>query len=204
MAATWWEDSTFDLKAAASRGWKAVLEGWLTTAEASQDDKNAPDLAETLAIRILAGEHLASRATLATEAVRLDAEVKAAELTDADEDSDDGVRDDTISPADLKKLKADRTKAKKDLKLIDDGLLAEAHKRLVAMTDDDAFERVSTELGDRIEQLVDDHSADVQRRITAWHDNLADKYAVTLHQLEDARDDASARLAQHLKALGYE
>ena len=62
IAATWWEDSTFDLKAAASRGWKAVLEGWLTTAEASQDDKNAPDLAETLAIRVLAGERLADRA----------------------------------------------------------------------------------------------------------------------------------------------
>ena len=27
IAATWWEHSTFDLKAAASRGWKAVLEG---------------------------------------------------------------------------------------------------------------------------------------------------------------------------------
>ena len=204
MAATWWEDCTFDLKAAASRGWKAVLDGWLTTAEASQDDKNAPDLADTLAIRILAGEHLASRATLATEAARLDAEVKAAETVDANEDNDDEDRDDAMSPAEFKKLKGDRTKAKKALRSIDDSLLAEAHERLVAMTDDDAFERVSTELGDRIERLVDDHSADVQRRITAWHDNLADKYAVTLHQLEDARDDASARLAQHLKALGYE
>jgi type I restriction enzyme M protein len=204
MAATWWEDSTFDLKAAASRGWKAVLEGWLTTAEASQDDKNAPDLAETLAIRILAWEHLASRATLAAEAARLDAEVKAAESTDSDEDSDDEDREDAISPAELKQLKADRTKAKKDLKAIDDGLLAEAKKRLAAMTDDDAFDRVSGELRSRIDKLVDDHYADIQRRVTAWHDNLVDKYAVTLHQLETARDDASARLAQHLKELGYE
>ena len=115
MAATWWEDSTFDLKAAASRGWKAVLEGWLTTAEASQDDKNAPDLADTLAIRILAGEHLASRATLAIEATRLDAEVKAAEVTESDEEGEDEDRDNAISPAELKKLKADRTKAKKAL-----------------------------------------------------------------------------------------
>ena len=204
MAATWWEDSTFDLKAAASRGWKAVLDGWLTTAEASQDDKNAPDLADTLAIRILAGDHLASRATLATETARLDAEVKAAETTDVDEDSDDEDGDDAISPAELKKLKADRTKAKKDLKSIDDGLLAEAHQRLAAMTADEAFARVTTELHGRIERLVDDHYAEIQRRTTAWHDTLADKYAITLHQLEAARDDASACLAQHLKELGYE
>ena len=205
MAATWWEDSTFDLKAAASRGWKAVVEGWLTTAEASQEDKNAPDLADTLAIRILAGEHLASRATLASEAARLDAEVKAAETTNSEDDEgDDEDREDAISPAELKQLKADRTKAKKDLKAIDDGLLAEAKKRLAAMNETDAFERVSSELQSRIESLVSDHYADIQRRITAWHTNLADKYAVTLHQLEAARDDASARLAQHLKELGYE
>ncbi len=205
MAATWWEDSTFDLKAAASRGWMAVAEGWLTTAEASQEDKNAPDLADTLAIRILAGEHLASRATLASEAACLDAEVKAAETTSSDdEEADDEDREDAISPAELKQLKADRTKAKKDLKAIDDGLLAEAKKRLAAMNETDAFERVSTELLSRIEQLVSDHYADIQRRITAWHNNLADKYAIHLHQLESARDDASARLAQHLKGLGYE
>jgi type I restriction enzyme M protein len=204
MAATWWEDSTFDLKAAASRGWKAVLEGWLTTAEASQDDKHAPDLADTLAIRILAGERLASRATLATAAARLGAEVKAAEATESDEDGEDEDRDDAISPAELKKLKTDRTKAKKDLKAIDDGLLAEAKKRLTALTDDDAFERVSAELRGRIEQLVNDHYADIQRRITASHDNLAYKYAVTLGQLQVARDDAAARLAQYLMELGYE
>lgn len=60
-----------------------------------------------------------------------------------------------------------------------------------------------TPVSSQIEQTRD-HYADIQRRITAWHNNLADKYAVTLHQLESARDDAAARLARHLKELGYE
>jgi hypothetical protein len=55
-----------------------------------------------------------------------------------------------------------------------------------------------------IKRLAGDHYADIQTRFTAWHHNLADKYAVTLHQLESARDNASARLAQHLQELGYE
>jgi hypothetical protein len=54
-----------------------------------------------------------------------------------------------------------------------------------------------------IKPITGDHYADIQKCITR-HNNLADKYAVTLHQLESARDDASARLAQHLKELGYE
>ena len=41
MAATWWEESFYELQTAASRGWTAVIDAWLTTAEAGQDDKNA-------------------------------------------------------------------------------------------------------------------------------------------------------------------
>ena len=128
MAATWWEDSVFDLQAAASRGWSAVLEGWLTTAEATEDDKNAPDLADQTAIRLLAGDALDQRRDLATEAARLDAEIKADEPS-GDEDDEDAEPEDTISPDELKKLKAARTKAKKDLKTIDAGLLATARSR---------------------------------------------------------------------------
>ena len=68
MAATWWEESFYELQTAASRGWKAVIDAWLTTAEASADDKNAPDLADQIAIKLLAGPELATRADLAAEA----------------------------------------------------------------------------------------------------------------------------------------
>ena len=42
MAATWWEGSFYELQTAASRGWKAVIDAWLTTAEATQDVKHRP------------------------------------------------------------------------------------------------------------------------------------------------------------------
>ena len=183
MAATWWEDSVFDLQAAASRGWKAVLEGWLTTAEATQDDKNAPDLADQTAIRLLAGDALDQRRELATEAARLDAEIKAAEPS-GDEDDEDAEPEDTISPDELKKLKAARTKAKKDLKTIDAGLLATARSALAGMNADAATDVVIGELRSRIERLLDDHYSGIERQVIAWHDNLADKYGTTLRELE--------------------
>jgi type I restriction enzyme M protein len=209
IAATWWEDNVFDLQAAASRGWKAVLEGWLTTTEATQDDKNAPDLADQTAIRLLAGDALADRRGLAVEASRLDAEIKAAEPAgneddeDDDHDQSDEESDATISPEELKQLKASRTKAKKDLKTIDSGLLTTARSTLAGMTDVAATNVVICELSSRIGRQLSDHYGGIERLMIAWHDNLADKYGVTLRELEASRNEAAARLDKHLQDLGY-
>ena len=67
MAATWWEESFHELETAANRGWTAVIDAWLTTAEASADDKNAPDLADQTAIKLLAGHELTARTDLAAD-----------------------------------------------------------------------------------------------------------------------------------------
>jgi type I restriction enzyme M protein len=200
IATTWWEDSVFDLQTATSRGWKAVLEGWLTISEASEDLKNAPDLADQTAIRILAGDALEKRRDLSTEAARLDAEIKAANTVKAEYKDED----DALSPAEVKKLKADRTKAKKNLKAIDASLLQTARAVLNDMTDDDATECVACELWARIEDLINDHYANLERNITCWYDNLADKYGTTLRQLETQRDQAAARFREHLREFGYE
>ena len=201
VAATWWEDSVFDLQAAASRGWNAVLEGWLTTTEATQDDKSAPDLADQTAIRLLAADALAQRRELATEAARLDAEIKDAEPSGDEDDGDDTER--TISPDELKKLKTARTKAKKDLKTVDAGLLTTARSALANMSSEAATDLVIGELRSRIEHLLHDHYSGLERQAIGWHDNLAGKYGTTLHELEASRDKAATQLKKHLQDLGY-
>ena len=201
MAATWWEESFHELETAANRGWKAVIDAWLTTAEAAADDKNAPDLADQTAIKLLAGPELATRTDLADKAARLDAEIKAAEASD---DGDDEPDDDALSPADLKNLRAARTKARKDLKSIDSSLLAVARQTLDVMSAAEAVPRAIGVLRSRIENLVADHFATIERSTLTWHDNLANKYGTTLRHLEAERDAAAARLEKHLKDLGYE
>ncbi|MCY3952044.1 MAG: N-6 DNA methylase [bacterium] len=246
MAATWWEECFHELETAANRGWKAVIEAWLTTAEAGTDDKGAPDLADQIAIELLAAAQLAERTDLAAELARLDAEIKAAEASD-DEPDDDALRAladrrpppteefsrhsgegrnlgscDTIrtavvdckapgqslsanalSPADIKKLKSERTKAKKALKAIDASLLASARQTLEAMTPADAPAHAIGVLRNRFESLVAEHFADVERSTSAWYDNLVDKYGTTLADLEAERGATTARLEKHLKELGY-
>ena len=201
MAATWWEDSVHELQTAVSRGWKAVIEAWLTTAEASQDDKNAPDLADQTAIKLLAGHQLASRAELATALASLEAEIKAAEATG---DEDDEPDDDAPRPAEIKTMKSERTKAKKKLRAIDASLLATARQALDAMSPAEAPASAISVLRSRIEKLGADHFADIERSTLAWYDNFVNKYGTTLRDLEAARDTATARLETHLKRLGYE
>ena len=134
MVAAWWQRSINELQTAASRGWKAAIEAWLTTAEASQDDKNAPDLADQTAIKLLAGSQLAKRADLVIEHARLVVEINAAETSEDDDDPGE----DVAGPAEVKQLKAERTRVKKALKVVDDALLTEAYQALQAMQADDA------------------------------------------------------------------
>ena len=181
MAASWWEESFYELQTAANRGWKAVIDAWLTTAEASADDKNAPDLADQIAIKLLAGPELAARADLVAEAARLDAEIKAAE---ASGDEDDEPNDDALSPAEIKKLKSARTKARKELKVLDTSLLAVARQTLETMPPADAPAEAIGILRSRIEKLVADHFANIERSTLAWYDNLVNKYGTTLRDLE--------------------
>ena len=200
MAATWWEQTFHELQTAANRGWKAVIEAWLTTAEASKDDKKAPNLTDQTAIKLLAAPQLAERTNLAAEHTRLDAEIKTAE---ASNNENDQPNEDVLGPAEIKKLKSARTKTKKQLKTIDASLLTAARQTLDAMPPSDAPAQAIGVLRDRIEKLVTDHFATIERSILAWHDNLADKYGVTLRDLETQRDNAATRLEEHLKELGY-
>ena len=200
MAATWWEASFHDLQTATSRGWKAVIEAWLTTAEASQGDKNAPDLADQTAIKLLAGPLLASRTELRQAVASLDAEIKTAEAT---RDQDDEPDEDGPSPAEIKKMRSERAKAKRTLKAVDASLLATARTVLDGMLPAAAPTHAMSELRSRIEELVADHFAAIQRNTLAWYDNLANKYGTTLYEREVERDAAAARLAEHLRELGY-
>ena len=197
MAATWWQDSFHELQTAANGGWKTVIEAWLTTAEASQDDKKAPGLADQTAIKLLAGPQLANRGELAAALASLDAAIKAAEATD------DGDDDGRPSPTEIKTMESERTKAKRKLKDIDASLLSHSRQTLDEMPPAEAPDQAIGVLRIRIENLVADHFAAVERSTLTWYDNLVNKYGTTLRDLEAERDAASTRLDRHLRELGY-
>jgi len=193
MAATWWEESFYELQTAASRGWKAVIDAWLTTAEAGEDDKDTPNLADQAVIKLLAGRHLAERTALADEHARLDAQIKAADPSDGN----------ALSAPEIKKLESARAGAKKKFKAIEGSLLITARETLDAMPPADAPVKAIGVLRSRIEKLVTDHFATVERSALAWYDRIASKYGKTLKDFESERETAAACLTKQLEKLGY-
>ncbi len=197
IVAKWWQQNSNELKTAANRGWKATIEAWLTTAEASQGEKNPPDLADQTAIKLLAGSQLAHRADLVHKDTRLTVEINAAEGEGDEADSE-------VSDTDkLKKLKAERRKVKKELKTFNDTLLATAYAALQAMYVEKAPSKAISVLYGQMEILIADHFATIEHDVLAWYDNLISKYEVTLSELEIARDAAAKQLSHHLKELDY-
>lgn len=200
MVASWWEECVFDLQTASTRGWSGVLESWLTSAEANQENKNAPNLADEAIIRILASEALGNRAELAKRAVQLDAESKSALVTEDELE----VEETPVTPAELKSLKSELKRVKKDLKSIDSSLLDSAKTTMTSLNRVQAMDLALCDLRRRLDAHVEDYAAATERETLAWYENLASKYGTTLRQLEAARDDAALRLNAHLEELGYE
>ena len=58
-------------------------------------------------------------------------------------------------------------------------------------------------LRSRIEKLMANHFAGIERSTLAWYDNLVNKYGTTLRDVEAERDAVATRLERHLKELGY-
>ncbi|MDE0268660.1 MAG: class I SAM-dependent DNA methyltransferase [Acidimicrobiaceae bacterium] len=200
ISATWWQESFYELKTAVSRGWKAVIEAWLTTAETSQDDKNAPALADQAVVKLLAGPQLASRSELAATLADLNTRIKAATAVN----NDDGAADtNVLSPTKIKQMKSESRLLKTRVRTLDISLLDAARDALGAMEEADAPTEAIGVLRGRIEKLVDDHFAEIQRKTDAWYNNLIDKYGTTLGEFEAERDAATARLQEHLERLGY-
>ena len=200
MAATWWDESVHELQTALSRDWKAVIEAWLTTAEARRGNKKAPDLVDEIAIKLLADSQLNSRTDIAAKLADLNADLTAAEASEGEDDDADA---DASFPGDIRKMKTERAKLKKALKEIDDSLLATARRTLEAMLSAGAPSPAIGVLRSRFERLAADHFAAIERDAVTCYDSLVAKYGTTLRSLEAERDKAAARIEAHLEQLGY-
>ncbi|HXH57901.1 N-6 DNA methylase [Iamia sp.] len=205
LMARWWDECTFDLQTLDVRGFGGVVGAWLTTA--ANRAEQGGRLADEPVIAALVPELLAQREALAVEHAEVDARIKAAPATPAEDDEEAEVgehEDDWLTDAELKALAKARTNLRSGLKALDTSLLQAASRARVLLAGDGARDVVlgilRTRLTDSIDRRLAAHRQVLVARYQTWHD----KYAVTLRDLEADRDQASAKLDQFLKELGYE
>lgn len=203
VIASWWGASLPDLKALATLGYQGLIEAWVATVlDALEEEKAMVNPLDHKVARALLPEYLDQLGTLEAEVAEVDSTIKAATTTDDGEDAEPS--EDTLSPAEIKKLKSQLTGTRKRLKAekaafarrLSDAseALDDSSARQIAL---DAMEHdMAGEAADRIGR----HRRVVVEAFETWWD----KYHTPLSILEGERDSAAAKLAGFLTELGYE
>ncbi|MGH3504413.1 MAG: N-6 DNA methylase [Nocardioidaceae bacterium] len=213
--ASWWGEVQYDIKTLAFHRFSGVVQGWLTTIQAAfadDEEASAKDKQRLAAEKRKAREHRVVPVLLPdylneleeAEARRaeLDARVKTAG-TATDDDEAEEPRGEALGPDELKRLKAELAEGKRRVRQLENAFV-ERLEAAVAKLDADAETALvlrvfRADLQARLDGVVAAGHRALVERFRTW----ADKYAVTLRDLEAERDTAAARLETYLKELGY-
>src|SRR5699024_1360403 len=163
-------------------------------------------------VRALLPKYLADLAEAEQEASKLDAQIKAVnsdpvgseDEAGGEEDTEEGAEDSAVvSEAELKKLRKQRTEARKTVRALREDLIAAlkmerqgmAHERERAYV----LEFAERELVNELQE----HSDQQRRVVVAELENWWDKYQTSLEQVEARQEKSEAKLNDFLKGLGY-
>jgi type I restriction enzyme M protein len=205
VVARWWDEISFDMQTLETRGIAGVLDGWLTTAAAMQQDRNGSSLADQPLIGALAADLLRQREDAAASLAELDAAIEVVEATSDDEGGENtGVDSETLSHGELKSLKNHRTQLRKRLKKLDADLLDAARRARGALTTGGAEALVLVIFRQHLQSSIEKRLAGHREDLVATYRTWKRKYAVTLRSREEARETAIASVKRHLTELGYE
>lgn len=213
--ASWWGDVQYDMRALATHGFGGLVDGWLTTIAALLTDEDGKAASATerrkafehRLVPALLPDYLAELKQAEQVRAELDARIKAGvPKSDVDEDDDDSSAEepeDTLSPAELKRLKSELTAAKERGRKLEQELLTRLGSAVAELSEDQRRGTVlgilADDLAERLERYITIHRRELIDSFTNWKN----KYAVSLSQIAQERDAAAARLADYLQELGY-
>jgi type I restriction enzyme M protein len=218
VIASWWGGVQWDFNTLAYRKFSGVVQSWLTTIEAAfdpEDEATIKDKQRLAREKRRAREHpivphllpdyLSALEEAEARRADLDAQVKAATAKPAedDEDEDADVSAETLSAADLKKLKADLATARNETRKLEAGFLNRLKLRIGDLTPESSETLVRTILKADLMKRLDAEFAAGPRALSDRYRTWATKYAIPLLELDSQRSVAEARFSAYLRDLGY-
>lgn len=215
-------ENKYDLQALAAGGFGRVIEGWTTTIEAMLAPEEGPDgkvKQKSAAERRKGLDHklvphllpnfLSQLEEAEGEHAEADAVYKAALAAlghngDADEDSAEELESEKITEADLADLKKQRSATQRKRSALEKTFLAELNTAVDTLGPEQQRDLVLKILDENLANRVDTRITTQRDAMISIFQSWSDKYAVSLDQLEAARELAAQRLRTHMQELGYE
>jgi type I restriction enzyme M protein len=218
VIAGWWGEIQYDIRTLAYRQYSGVVQGWRTTIEAAFENDGEDETRdkqriaaekrkarEHSAVPLLIPDYLTALEAAEAHRADLDAQLKAATAKPDDEDADtDDVPAETLSPAELKKLRAELANARAQVRRLENDFLKQLRNAVSLLTADQEEILVRRIMKADLKRRLDAGFAAAPRALADRYRLWATKYAITLGAVEAARERAVARVDAYLKDLGYE
>ncbi len=208
VIASWWNEVQFDLRTLATRGFDELVAGWVTTIRTGLEAEDGSGaqfdaLSHKLVERLLPGYVEEVRAAEARVS-ELNGQIEAAKPAENDEEGEaEEPGEEALSEAEVRALKRDLRDAKRQLRMLEDDLVARLEAEQAALTAEErqrlALEIFRDDLAAQLDRYVTAHRQQVIAAVETWWD----KYWVTLRSIEGERDEAAMRLSGFLRELGY-
>ncbi|MEV0592965.1 type I restriction-modification system subunit M [Nonomuraea cavernae] len=216
IVAAWWGEAQYDIKTLGLNGFEGVVEGWLTTIESAfeldEEDVEYWDKQKVAAekrkardhriVPVLIPDYLMELEEAEAEYAELNAQLKAATAKSSEDDEDEPAEE-QLSGTELKNLKARTAAARKKVGKLEDHFLPRLRMAVGALDNDSRRDLVIDVLRTQLSARLESRTAAARRLAESAFRTWAEKYAVTLHDLEAQREAVAARLENYLKELGY-
>jgi type I restriction enzyme M protein len=209
VIASWWNETQYDLRTLAARGFPELVAGWVTTIRAALEDtddsgsKRLDPLNHKLVARLLLDyldDLRVAEAIVADLVARLDA---AKPSVSDDESAVAEPDEDAPSESEIRAMKRDLTAARRRQRDLEAELIRRLETAYDALSLTGVQQLALLIMRDDLRTQLDRYVAAHRRQVVAAVENWWDKYRVTARAIETDRDAAAARLAGYLRELGY-
>lgn len=217
VIAAWWGENKHDIKTLSIHGFEGVVEGWLTTIKTAFEldeeqveywdkQKIAAEKRKARAHRVvpaLISDYLLELEQAESRYAEFSAMYKTATTKSNEEDEDGDLPKQLPSKAEVKRLKDEAAKARRDLAIVEGAFIVYL---TAAGADLDEESRIGlvldvfrSSLAARLDSRASVFRYGMETVFRAW----GRKYAVTLRDLEDNRTAVTRGLEIYLQELGY-
>ncbi|GAA1888983.1 type I restriction-modification system subunit M [Actinomadura bangladeshensis] len=217
VVAAWWGENKHDTKTLSVNGFDGVVEGWLTTirtafeldeeqAEYWDKQKIAAEKRKARAHQVvpaLIPDYLFELEQAESKYADLSVRYKAATTKPREEDEDADLPEQLLSKVDIKQLKSDTAKARRDLVAVEAAFIARLTDAVRDLQDHSRLDLVLNVLKYSLSARLGARTAVTRRTLFDTFHAWLNKYGVTLCEHEAARKVAASRLEGFLEELGY-